>query len=321
MYALGTRGTTMLCRNTVFRILVKCALMLSFSGLVFAQGFGTIVGTVTDTSGAVIPSAKVKVTDEATSTSRDTNTNDQGYYVVPSLRPSTYTLTIEAGGFSPSVRKGILLQADQSLTVNQSISVQQSVETVEVNAEASQVNTTTATASEVVDQRRVVELPLNGRNAASLLLVVAGAIPAPGSDADQGNTKTFPSTVTVSTNGARQNQVSFRLDGANNNDLYTNVNQPFPFPDALQEFSVQTANYSARYGGNSGAIVNAITRSGPNSFHGDLFEFNRNAVFNARNHFATVRDQLKRNQFGGVIGGPLSRRHPLLFFAHQHTYT
>src|SRR3984893_596510 len=148
----------------ICRLLATCVL----PSLIFAQGFGTIVGTVTDASGAVIPSAKVRVTDEATSTSRETVTNEQGYYVVPSLRPSTYTLSIEASGFSPSVRKGIVLQADQSLTVNQTISVQQSAETVEVTAEASQVNTTTATASEVVEQRRVVELPLNGRNAASL---------------------------------------------------------------------------------------------------------------------------------------------------------
>ncbi len=94
---------------------------------------------------------------------------------------------------------------------------------------------------------------------------------------DQGNTKTFPGAVTVSTNGSRQNQVSYRLDGANNNDLYTNTNQPFPFPDALQEFSVQTSNYGARYGGNAGGVVNVVTKSGTNSLHGDAFEFVRNA--------------------------------------------
>ena len=131
--------------------------------------------------------------------------------------------------------------------------------------------------------------------------------------------------MTVSTNGARQNQVSFRLDGANNNDLYTNVNQPFPFPDALQEFSVQTANYSAKYGGNAGGVVNVVTKSGTNDFHGSLFEFNRNAVFNARNFFAAKRDQLKRNQYGGTIGGPvilpgLNRKDKdFFFFGYQGT--
>jgi hypothetical protein len=261
----------------------------------WGQGFGTIVGTVTDPSGSLVGGATIRVVEPSTGLSREVTTNDQGYYVVPSLKPSTYDITVNAAGFAPFTQTGIVLQADQSATVNAAVSLVQSNQAVTVNAEATQVNTTTATMSEVVDQRRVVDLPLNGRNAASLLLVVAGATPAPGSDADQGNTKTFPSTVTVSTNGSRQNQVSFRLDGANNNDLYTNVNQPFPFPDALQEFSVQTSNYSAKYGGNAGGVVNVVTKSGTNDLHGSGFEFVRNAVFNARNFFALNRDQLKRN--------------------------
>ena len=265
------------CRSAVRRVLLLGAMIVGSTGWLRAQGYGTIVGTITDPSGAVVVGARVQVTDEATSVSRETASNDQGYFVLPSLRPSTYSLTVEAQGFAKAIRKGITLQADASVTVNQTVELQRATESVQVEAENLQVNTTTAAASEVVDQKRVEELPLNGRNAASLLLVVAGAIPAPSTDADQGNTKTFPAAVTVSTNGARQNQVSFRLDGANNNDLYTNVNQPFPFPDALQEFSVQTANYSAKYGGNAGGVVNVVTKSGTNVFHGNLFEFNRNA--------------------------------------------
>jgi hypothetical protein len=220
-------------RDRKLHVAARILLALAACGAVYGQGFGTIVGTVTDPSGAVIPGAKVTVTDEATAAARDTKANEQGYYVVPSLRPSNYTVTVDAPGFAASVRKGIQLQADENATVNATVSVQQSTQAIEISAQAAQVNTSTATVSEVVDQRRVVDLPLNGRNAASLLLVVAGASPAPGNDVDQGNTKTFPATVTVSTNGSRQNQVSFRLDGANNNDLYTNSNQPFPFPDAL----------------------------------------------------------------------------------------
>ena len=314
-----------------FRSVSRCvlpvaAIIFVFSGSMRGQGYGTIVGTITDPSGAVVVGARVQVTDEATSVSRETASNDQGYFVLPSLRPSTYSLTIEAKGFATAIRKGITLQADASVTVNQTVELQKATESVQVEAENLQVNTTTAAASEVVDQKRVEELPLNGRNAASLLLVVAGAIPAPSTDADQGNTKTFPAAVTVSTNGARQNQVSFRLDGANNNDLYTNVNQPFPFPDALQEFSVQTANYSAKYGGNAGGVVNVVTKSGTNAFHGNLFEFDRNAVFNARNFFAARRDQLKRNQYGGTIGGPVRipgvmdrRNKDFFFFGYQGT--
>lgn len=302
-------------------------LLLFLTGLgAWGQGFGTIVGTVTDPAGAVVPSAKVRVIDEATANSRETTTNEQGYFVVPSLRPAPYTLVVESTGFSTATRKNLQLQADQNLTVNLTLSVQQAVESVDVSAQSLQVDTTSATANAVVDQRRVVDLPLNGRNAASLLLVVPGAIPAPANDVDQGNTKTFPAVVTVSTNGSRQNQISFRLDGSYNNDIYTNVNQPFPFPDALQEFSVQTANYQAKFGGNAGGVVNVVTKSGTNEFHGSAFEFVRNAEFNARNFFAAKRDQLKRNQFGGTIGGPISipgvydgKNRDFFFFGYQGT--
>ncbi len=307
-----------------FAIPLLALLLTSFS--CFGQGLGTIVGTVTDPSGAAVSSAKVTVTDPATHESRDVVTNEQGYFVVPALKPSSYDLTVSSPGFGPFTQRGVVLLADQSATVNTTLTLGKAAETVNVTGETPQVNTSTATMSEVVEQRRVVDLPLNGRNAASLLLVVAGAIPAPGNDVDQGNTKTFPNVVTVSTNGARQNQVSFRLDGANNNDLYTNANQPFPMPDALQEFSVQTSNYSARYGGNAGGVVNIVTKSGTNGLHGDLFEFVRNAEFNARNFFAAKRDQLKRNQFGGTIGGPVyiprlynGKNKTFFFFGYQGT--
>ncbi|HEY3444374.1 MAG TPA: carboxypeptidase regulatory-like domain-containing protein [Paludibaculum sp.] len=308
------------------RPILQAAFVLLVSGIAYGQGFGTIVGTVTDATGAVVPAAKIRITDERTAASRETSTNEQGYYVLPSLRPSTYTIVFEGAGFSPATRKGVELQADQNRTVDQMISVQQGVEKIEVSASALQVDTTTATSNAVVDQRRVVDLPLNGRNAASLLLVVAGAIPAPANDVDQGNTKTFPAVVTVSTNGSRQNQVSFRLDGSYNNDIYTNVNQPFPFPDALQEFSVQTSNYSAKFGGNAGGVVNVVTKSGTNELHGSAFEFVRNAEFNARNFFAPKRDQLKRNQYGGTLGGPITipklyngANKDFFFFGYQGT--
>jgi len=112
----------------------------------------------------------------------------------------------------------------------------------------------------------------------------------------------FPGAVTISANGARQNQISYQLDGGNNVDEYTNVNQPFPMPDALQEFSVQTSNYSAQYGQNAGAVVNVVTKSGTGQFHGSVFEFVRNRAFNARNWAAAAKDQIKRNQFGGTVG-------------------
>lgn len=289
--------------SRVSQILSISIVLVLADTAVFAQS--SIVGTITDPGGAVVPSAVVHVTNERTSQTRDAVTNGQGYYVVPSLEPSTYTLKIDAPGFSAFTRSGIVLETDQTATNNATVSLTSVNETVDVTGTEPQVNTTNATLSEVVDQRRVIELPLNGRNAANLTLITAGTVLGP-SGADEGNTKTFPGAITISSNGARQNQNSFRLDGATNNDIYTNVNQPFPFPDALAEFSVQTSNADSRFGGNAGAVVNVITKSGSNSLHGDAFEFVRNAVFNARNYFADTRDQLKRNQFGGTIGGPIT---------------
>jgi hypothetical protein len=284
------------------------ALLLTFlilcTGL-YAQGLGSIVGTVVDPSGGVLPAAKIKITNEGTSQMRETTTNAQGYYVVPSLRPATYLVSVEAQGFATYEQKGVILQADQTATVNVTMEMGQARQTVSVEAPPAQVDTSTATLSQVVDRQRVIELPLNGRNAASLALITAGTVLAPAS-ADEGSTKTFPVAVTISANGSRSNQASFRLDGANNNDVYTNVNQPFPFPDAVQEFSVQTSNYSARYGGNAGGVVNIVTRSGVDEVHGNAFEFVRNSVFNARDFFSPLgRDPLKRNQFGGTLGGPV----------------
>ncbi|WP_321476191.1 carboxypeptidase regulatory-like domain-containing protein [uncultured Paludibaculum sp.] len=273
--------------------------------VVSGQGLGEFVGTITDPSGSALPAAKITAIEIGTKQSRTATTTEQGYFVFQSMRPSVYDITVEAAGFRVYKQQNITLGADQRVTVNVRMELGVASESVTVQSEAAQVDTSTATMKEVVDQRRIVELPLNGRNAAQLTLLVGGAVSSPSGGADQGQTKTFPGAVTVSTNGARGNQISYLLDGGNNVDEYTNVNAPFPFPDALQEFSVQTSNYSAEYGQNAGGVVNIITKSGTNELHGDVFEFNRNAVFNARNYFAAKRDQLKRNQFGGVIGGPM----------------
>jgi hypothetical protein len=193
------------------------------------------------------------------------------------------------------------------LTLNVTLQVGSEQVTVNVEVSAPQVNTTAGTLSQVIGQQQVNELPLNGRNAASLTTLVAGVVTAPNAQADQGATKTFPVAVTITANGTRVGQTNYLLDGGNNVDEYTNVNAPFPMPDALQEFSVQTSNYSAEYGQNAGGVVNIITKSGGNQFHGDLFEYLRNRVFNAANYFSYVNgvktvDPLKRNQFGGTVG-------------------
>jgi hypothetical protein len=281
-----------------------------------AQGLGKIVGTVTDQSGAAIPDAKVVATQTGTGTTTETVTNSTGGYVFPVLPPTTYNITFSASGFSTSTQKNVLLQADQAVTVSMMLQVGSAASEVTVTSEVPQVDTTTSTLSQVVDTARVNELPLNGRNAASLTTLTAGVNVAPNiASIDQGNTKTFPVVVLITSNGARTNMSNYLLDGANNVDEYTNVNAPFPFPDALQEFSVQTSNYAAEYGQNAGGVTNIITKSGTGQYHGDVFEYLRYQVFNAHDHFSTTTvngvlkpytDPLKRNQFGGVVGGPVA---------------
>jgi len=285
-----------------------------------SQGLGSIVGTLTDSTGAVVASATITATQTGTGFSRDATSNSDGYFVLSSLSPAAYTLTFTAQGFRRQVQNVTLL-ADQTLTLNLKLQVGASTETVTVEGDAAHVDTSTSTLGQVVEGERVTGLPLNGRNVAQLVLTVPGAVNAPNGGADQGATKTFPSAVTYSTNGSRQAQISYQLDGGNYVDEYTNVNQPFPFPDALEEFSVQTSNYSAQYGQNAGAVVNVITKSGTNSFHGDAFWFVRNPAFNAQNYFATptTRDQIKRNQLGGTFGGPIIRDKLFFFAGYQRT--
>ena len=311
-------------------IIVFCATLFCVAPVVFAQGLGTISGTVVDPSGASVASANVILTRVKTGEIVTVQTHSDGLYIFPSVSPADYRLDITAQGFKKYEQGGVTLQADQSLTVNVTMQVGSEQVTVNVEASAPQVNATTGTLSQVIGQQQVNELPLNGRNGAALTTLVAGVVIAPNAQADQGATKTFPVAVTIAANGTRVGQTNYLLDGGNNVDEYTNVNAPFPMPDALQEFSVQTSNYSAEYGQNAGGVVNLITRSGGSRFHGDLFEYLRNRVFNAANYFAYVNgvktvDPLKRNQFGGTVGGPVMipglfhTDHSFFFVGYQKT--
>lgn len=310
---------------TCLRMFVRLNLLLVlFVSAAWGQGYGTINGQVTDPMGAAVAGAKVTVTEVGTGQTRTAVTGSDGFYTLVSVMPSTYNLTVDMAGFKQITQQGVVLQASQSLTVDVPLTVGLVTESVTVNTELVQVDTTTPTLKEVVDKARMVEIPLNGRNAASLTTLVAGAVISPSNNADQGNAKTFPAAVTVSVNGTRANQTGYYLDGAPNLDINSNINQPFPFPDALQEFSVQTSNYSAEYGQAAGGIVSIVSRSGTNQFHGTAFEFLRNRVFNAANYFGYTNgvktvDPLKRNQFGGTIGGPLRKEKTFFFGGYQGT--
>ena len=305
--------------NMRFFLIASVVLCCVSSSAAWAQGFGTISGSVTDPTGAAISAANVVVTELATAQSRTAVSGPDGYYVLNSLRPAVYALSVDQSGFKKFVQTGIVLLANQSLTVNVHMVLGSTSESVSVNALATQVDTTTATLRQVIDSSRMADMPLNGRNAANLTTLVAGAVTSPSNNADQGNAKTFPEAVTISTNGARENQVGYFLDGAPNIDFFSNVNQPFPFPDALQEFSVQTSNYNAEFGQDAGGVVSIVTKSGTNQFHGDAFEFFRNGALNASNYFARTADPLKRNQFGGTFGGPIIRDRTFFFGGYQGT--
>ena len=306
----------------MWRIRIAFSLLaLMFAAGAYAQGGNvTITGTVMDPSGALIPGATITVTNKSTGTVRTDKADSNGQFNVPSLPPATYTVSVQATGFKKYVQDVAML-ADQIRNLEIRLEIGQASQQVTVEESTVQVNTSSQELSQVIERSRVNDLPLNGRNAADLTLLVPGAVTAiaNNSGALQGDTKQIPGEEAIAVNGARPDQIGYNLDGGNNEDLMSNVNLPFPFPDALQEFSVQTNSFDAQYGNNAGAVVNVVTKSGTNQFHGDMFEFVRNRVFNARNYFAPTVDPLKRNQFGVTVGGPIHKNTSFIFFGWQRT--
>src|SRR4029079_5101014 len=213
-----------------------------------------------------------------------------------------YMLEASLPGFRTYVQTGIVLQVSDSPSLNITLNVGQVSEQVEVQANATLVETQSTGVGRVIDNQRVLELPLNGRQATELIFL--SGIATPGT----GRTRTTPRskpTIQVAIGGGLSTGVAYNLDGANINDPYNGLNLPIPFPDALQEFKVETSGLAAQYGTYSSAAVNAVTKAGTNQFHGDLFEFVRNQVLNAPNTCSPARDPLKRNQFGGTVGAPI----------------
>lgn len=282
---------------------------------VFAWGQGStaqIRGVIRDPSGSVIAGAEIKVTQTATGAVRNATTGDDGAYTLPNLPVGPYMLEVTKEGFSKYVQSGIVLEVDTNPAIDAVLKVGSLNEQVTVEAGAALVETHSTGVGQVVDSKRVAELPLNGRNATELVFLAGMATTGNG----QGllnSVRNYP-TISISVAGGQGNGVTYNLDGSNHNDSYNNLNLPLPFPDALQEFKVETGALAAQYGTHASAAINAVTKSGGNAFHGDVFEFLRNGDLNARDFFAAARDTLRRNQFGGVIGGPI-RKDKLFFFA------
>jgi hypothetical protein len=274
-----------------------------------------ISGVVLDSTGAAVPNARITITNVDTSASRTVESAADGAYVVTNLAAGPYRLQVSKSGFATYSQAGIVLQVSTNPTINVTLRVGAVTETVEVQANAALVETQNNTIGSVMDQQRILELPLNGRNAAQLVSLVGAAVASqPGGIV---NTLNHPGVTAVSVAGGQGNATNFFLDGGMHLDPRTNVGLPLPFPDSLQEFKVETSTLPANYGSHPGGAVNVVTKSGTNTLHGNAFYFVRNAEFNAKNVLANRVDPLKRNQFGGTLGGPIVRDKVFVFGAFQ----
>ena len=288
---------------------------------VYAQVAGaTLSGTVTDQSGGVVPKTTISIKNTATGVTRPSTTDQAGFYSVPNLLPGTYEITVAAPGFSSEVQTGINLTVGQQQVLNFTLQIGQVTQTVQVAGEAPTVQLASSSISAVVNSTTVRELPLNGRSWTDLATLQPGvdAIQTQPNftvGADRGN-RGFGAQLSIS--GARPQQNNYRLDGVSLND-YANGGPGSVMGgnlgvDAIQEFSVLTTNYSAEYGKTSGGVVNAITRSGTNEFHGSVYEFLRNSALDARNYFDVGKiPPFRQNQFGGAAGGPIQRDRMFIF--------
>ena len=281
----------------------------------FAQGRATVFGTVTDGTGAVVPNATITLVNTGTQLSQITTSNSEGNYNLPSVVPGSYKITVTAQGFESYVDNSILLQVDENREIAIKLSVGSVTDQIVVtDATAAEVDTRSSTLTEVVDSNRVKDLPLNGRNPLELQYLVAGAGKVTAGGGGQAESDQ------VSINGSRGNANNYTLDGADNEDPFFNTPSVLPNPDALDQFSMKTSNYGAAEGRSAGAQMNAITRSGTNKFHGNLFEYLRNDAMDALSYFNSgTKPPFRRNQFGGTIGGPIKTDRVFFFFAYQGT--
>lgn len=279
-------------------------------------------GQVTDASGGVVVGATVRLRDTGTGQVFSARTSAAGRYLFPALPVGGYRLTVSKAGFQTFVQTGIVLNVNQAATQSVTLKVGATSQEVTVSGNAPLVTTRSAAVGQLVNRRSIANLPLNGRQAQSLVFLVPGAADVTNNYCGAGcEGGAYPGEQYADVNGGGPNGVNYQLDGADNNDTYMNTNLPFPDPDAIQEFSVQTGNMSAEYGNAVSGVVNIVTKSGTNRFHGDLFEFLRNDAFDARNFFATTRDRLKQNQFGGTLGGPILRNKLFFFASYQGEIT
>jgi len=305
-------------RSTRISLLASlCLLLALFPALLPGQATGLIVGTVQDGSGAVIPGAEVKAVNVLTGIETIASSDAQGRFNFPRTPRGNYQVEVRADGFSTFVSEIFQLEADQNRRVTATMEIGQVSEVITVEGAVTQVNTETATLSEIVDERRITELPLNGRNPIDLVKLVPGVNNGPGGVISQFGA--------FSVNGARAISNNYMLDGGDNNDNQGGSPAIVPNPDALEEFSIQTNSFGAEHGGAMGGVVNAVTKSGTNEFHGAAFNFLRNNVLDApsfdanRSGAAVDKGKLRRNQYGATVGGPIVKNKTFFLFSFEGT--
>jgi Carboxypeptidase regulatory-like domain len=308
-------------------LLVLLALILSRSLAARAGEGGSIAGTVTDRSGAVIPKALVIAIDTDTGLRQAVSTNDQGFYSFPSLPVGHYALRVESKAFRPYRRQGIVVDLNSTLTVDAVLEVGQRSDAVTVSENELEVDTTNTQMGEVISGSEMTRVPLDGRSFTDLLAIQPGVVPASSvtSDTveDAGASFLSPSgdlnPGTMSINGQREFANSFLVNGS---DVEEDVNMGaaiIPNLDSIAEFRILTNNFDAEYGEFSGGQINVVTKSGTNQFHGDAFEFARNTNLDARNYFSGQRGAFDQNQFGGTLGGPIRKSRVFFFGDYQGT--
>ncbi|MBI1764006.1 MAG: TonB-dependent receptor [Acidobacteria bacterium] len=284
------------------------------------QETATLTGEVKDASGAVVPGVSLTITNTATGVALKSVTNEQGLYTVPSLKPGPYSITVEKPGFKKFVRSGLVLQVAQVARVDVSLQVGDLTNTVEVTAAVALLETETSSRGSVIDQKKINDLPLNGRDYNQLALLSPGVLPTTPRLASVN----FKGAMNV--NGNRTFNNVFLLDGVDNISYSNsfrgeNVQLVQPSIEALQEFKIQTNAYSAEYGRSSGAVINATIKSGTNAIHGSLYEFLRNEKLDANNFFSNALGQAKpvrkRNQYGAAVGGPLVKNRTFWFADYE----
>ena len=298
-----------------------CAIVLSsmFSAIALAQSTGTIRGTITDVSGAVMPNATVTITNQATGENHVLKTDSAGVYSLPSMSPGNYKIQIEAPGMQTVVANNVLVAVSSVTTQNFAVKVASAMTTVEIQASAPVVESSSVSVGSVVNQKTVQEIPLNGRHFVDLALLIPGSVTPP-----QNGFLTAPlrgqGSFAFNSSGAREDQINFMINGINMSDMSQNQITFQPTINTVSEFKVDNSTYSAEYGRNSGSIVNIATRSGSNQFHGEVYHFLRNSAMDARNFGNPVgipQAPFKRNQFGADGGAPIKKDRTFVFLSYE----